>query len=67
MIRNLASVPFLGLMGWGAVSTNRKYGVDALSGATIQINRQALGELKGTLPKGKIGNHEMSNSFWEVT
>lgn len=59
-IRNLASVPFLGLMGWGAASTNKKYGVDALSGATIQINRQALGELKGTLPKGKIGNHEMS-------
>ncbi len=59
-IRNLASVPFLGLMGWGAVSTNKKYGMDALSGATIQINRQALGELKGTLPKGKIGNHEIS-------
>ncbi len=60
VIRNLVSVPFLGLMGWGAVSANRKYGIDALSGATIQINRQALGELKGTLPKGKIGNHEIS-------
>jgi uncharacterized membrane protein YphA (DoxX/SURF4 family) len=60
VIRNLASLPFLGLMGWGAVSTNKKYGIDALSGATIQINRQALGALKGTLPKGKIGNHEIS-------
>ncbi len=60
VIRNLASVPFLGLMGLGAVNANKKYGIDALSGATIQINRQALGELWGTLPKGKIGKHEIS-------
>ncbi len=59
-IRNLVSVPFLGLMGWGAISTNKKYGIDALSGATIQINREALGELKGRLPKGKLGDHEIS-------
>jgi len=60
VIRNLASVPFLGLMGWGAASTNRKYGIDALSGATIKIDSAALGELKGKLPLGKIGNHEIS-------
>ncbi len=60
VIRNLASVPFLGLMGWGAVSTNRKYGIDALSGATIKIDSAALGELKGKLPLGKIGKHEIS-------
>ncbi len=60
VIRNLASVPFLGLMGWGAVSTNKKYGIDALSGATIKIDSAALGELKGKLPLGKIGNHEIS-------
>jgi len=59
-IRNLVSVPFLGLMGWGAVSTNKKYGIDALSGATIQIDRAALGELKGKLPMGKLGDHEIS-------
>ena len=59
-IRNLISVPFLGLMGWGAVSTNKKYGIDALSGATIQIDRKALGELKGKLPTGKLGDHEIS-------
>jgi hypothetical protein len=60
VIRNLASVPFLGLMGWGAASTNKKYGIDALSGATIKIDSAALGELKGKLPLGKIGNHEIS-------
>ena len=60
LLKNLASVPFLGLMGWGAFSTQRKYGIDALSGATIQINRVALGELKGVLPKGRIGSHEIS-------
>jgi len=60
MLKNLASVPFLGLMGWGAINTNRKYGIDALSGATIQIDRTSPGELKGVLPRGKIGNHEIS-------
>jgi uncharacterized membrane protein YphA (DoxX/SURF4 family) len=60
LIRNLASLPFLGLLGWGAVSANRKYGVDALSGATIQIDRQTLGELKNKISRGKIGKHEIS-------
>ncbi|MCJ7820097.1 MAG: DoxX family membrane protein, partial [Bacteroidales bacterium] len=60
MLKNLASVPFLGLMGWGAINTNRKYGIDALSGATIRIDRTSPGELKGVLPRGKIGNHEIS-------
>jgi phosphoheptose isomerase len=31
-----------------------------MSGATIQVNRIALKELKGELPKGKLGNHELS-------
>ena len=31
-----------------------------MSGATIQLNQVALSELKGTLPKGKIGDHEIS-------
>jgi len=60
LIRNLASLPFLGLMGWGAYTTGKKYGIDALSGATIQLDRAALGELKGVLPKGKIAGHEIS-------
>jgi hypothetical protein len=60
MVKNLASLPILGLMGWWSAENSKKYGVDVMSGATIQLNQTALGELKGVLPKGKIGNHEIS-------
>ena len=58
-LKNLATLPFLGAMGWGAF---RHAGneVDVMSGATIQLNFSSLSELKGELPKGKIGKHEIS-------
>ena len=59
-LKNLVSLPALGLIGWGAYENSRRYGIDVMSGATIQLNRQELSELKGTLPRGKIGNHEIS-------
>ena len=59
-LKNLATIPVLGAMGWGAVHNFKTYGVDVMSGATIQIKRTALNELKGELPKGKIGKHELS-------
>lgn len=59
-LKELATLPALGLLGWGAYRSNRLYEIDASSGATVQINRVALTELKGELPKGKLGNHEMS-------
>ena len=59
-IKNLASIPVLGLMGWGAYDNSRRYGIDVMSGATIMLDRKDLSELKGVLPKGKIGNHEIS-------
>jgi uncharacterized membrane protein YphA (DoxX/SURF4 family) len=60
VIKDLASLPLLGLMGWGAWQNGRRYGVDVMSGATIQVNKQDLSELKGQLPYGKIGNHEIN-------
>ena len=60
VLKNLATLPVLGALGLGAFRVKGKYGVDVLSGATIQVNAAALGELKGTLPKGKIGPHTMS-------
>ncbi len=60
LLKNLATLPALGLVGWGALQRHRKYGVDTLSGATIQIGEADLSELKGELPKGKIGEHEIS-------
>lgn len=59
-LKNLASLPVLGLMGWGAFRNQHNNGVDVTSGATIQVKQMALSELKGELPKGKIGKHEIS-------
>jgi uncharacterized membrane protein YphA (DoxX/SURF4 family) len=60
VVKNLASLPVLGALGWMSYKSNSKYGVDVMSGATIQLNKSALGELNGVLPKGKVGNHEIS-------
>jgi hypothetical protein len=38
----------------------KKYGIDTLSGATIQLKTADLRKLEGTLPAGKIGNHTIS-------
>jgi len=59
-LKNLATLPVLGAMGWGAVDHFNTYGVDVMSGATIQVKRTELKDLKGQLPKGKIGQHEIS-------
>ncbi len=58
-LKNLATLPLLGAMGWGAFRHSKKQ-VDVMSGATIQLNFSSLEELKGELPKGKIGPHELS-------
>jgi uncharacterized membrane protein YphA (DoxX/SURF4 family) len=60
VLKNISVIPLLGLMGWGALIKNKKTDVDVMSGATIQLNKLALGELKGALPKGKLGKHEIS-------
>ena len=59
-LKDLATLPVLGLFTWGGYQSNKIYGADTLSGATIQLSRVALGELKGELPKGKLGKHELS-------
>lgn len=59
-LKNIASIPILGILGWFSFQNNKKYSVDVMSGATIQLNQTALGELKGVLPKGKIGKFEIS-------
>ena len=60
VLKNLATLPLLGFMGFLAARSSKKYNFDVMSGATIQLNQAAISELKGTLPKGKIGNHEIS-------
>jgi len=60
LLKDLAALPVLGLFGWGAGRSAKLYGIDTLSGAAIQIDQVALGELKGELPKGKVGPHDLS-------
>ncbi len=59
-LKNLATLPVLGFMGWGAFRNLNTYGADVMSGATIQVSQTGLSELKGALPAGKIGKHEIS-------
>ncbi len=60
VLKNLATLPILGIVGWSGYREAEKNSIDVTSGATIRINQLALSELKGTLPKGKIGEHEIS-------
>ena len=60
LLKNLATLPVLGLFGWGASQRIKLYGTDTLSGATIQLQQVAISDLKGELPKGKLGPHEVT-------
>jgi len=60
LLKDLAALPVVGLLGWGASQRIKLYGTDTLSGATIQLQQVALNELKGELPKGKLGPHEIT-------
>lgn len=60
VLKNLVSLPVLGVMGWGAFSMQKKFGIDTLSGATIKLKTADLRKLEGNLPTGKIGTHEIS-------
>lgn len=59
-LKNLATIPALGVIGFGAFRDSQQFGVDTLSGATIQIGGADIKDLKGELPKGKIGELEFS-------
>jgi uncharacterized membrane protein YphA (DoxX/SURF4 family) len=59
-LKNLATIPALGIIGFGAFREAREFGVDTLSGATIQIGGADIKDLKGPMPMGKIGSHEIS-------
>ncbi len=59
-LKNLATLPALGIIGLGAFRESQEYGADTLSGATIKVGGTDISQLKGTLPTGKLGNHEIS-------
>ena len=70
LLRDLISIPFLGAFAYGLYrkrkwdSFEKKFLIgraDAISGATIKsFQFTTLEDLKGTIPKGKIGDFELS-------
>ena len=59
-IKNLSTIPVLCAVGWNGIRNLRNEGVDVMTGATIQVGESALKDLKGELPKGKLGNLRIS-------
>ncbi len=60
LVTNLAAVPFLGALGYGAAKKYNWEKSHAITGATIQLKEAKLEELKGELPKGKLGTIDTS-------
>ena len=57
---NLFTLPMLGIMGAGGHRNHREHGIDVMSGATITTGAVDIGKLKGELPKGRLGDLEIS-------
>ena len=60
LIKGLVSLPFFGGIIYSAFSRDSSANPDAFSGATVALKKYDLKDLKGQLPKGKLGNIEMS-------
>ena len=60
LLKNLASVPLLGVFAAGAVQKYKWESVNSITGATIKVSNTQLRDLKGELQKGKIKNFEIS-------
>ena len=59
-LKSVAAVPALGLAAGGGAATNGTGKVDGVSGATVQVSASQLEDLKGELPRGRIGKFEIS-------
>jgi uncharacterized membrane protein YphA (DoxX/SURF4 family) len=59
-LKHIATLPMLGVMGYGASRHYQHGAVDAFSGATRKIVVPTVNDLVGELPKGKIGKFEIS-------
>ncbi len=60
VMTNLAAVPFLGALGYGAAKKYEWEKVHAITGATIKLQPVKLEDLQGELPKAKLGNLSVS-------
>ncbi len=60
LIKGLVSLPFFGVVIYSAAKAASLKSMDSGTGATMVIKTFNLSDLKGTLPKGKIGKTEFS-------
>ena len=60
LIKNLAFLPFFGTFFYGAYKKNEWESVNAFTGASIKVSDTELKDLKGELPKGRLGDLEIS-------
>ena len=63
LLKGLAVLPIFGGMLIGAVSRTKSLDPDILSGATIALKKADIADLKGELPRGKLGNLEVSRLY----
>jgi uncharacterized membrane protein YphA (DoxX/SURF4 family) len=60
LIKNLAFLPFFGTFFYGAYKKNEWDSINAFTGASIKVSDSKLNDLQGELPKGRLGNLEIS-------
>ncbi len=60
LLKGLVTLPFFGGVVYAAAAREANAEPDILSGATIAMKKFDLRDLKGEMPKGKIGDLEMS-------
>jgi uncharacterized membrane protein YphA (DoxX/SURF4 family) len=60
ILAGLATVPVLGAFSYACARHPKAEDMDGLTGATIIFNNPSLKDLKGDLPKGRIGDLQMS-------
>ncbi len=59
-MRNLALLPVFGVFFYGAYKKYHWEKVNAITGATIKVSDSTLTDLKGDLPRGRLGDLEIS-------
>ncbi len=59
-LTGLITIPCAGGFAYAFANDPRRNAPDGMSGATIQLKELSIDELAGTLPKGKIGDLEMT-------
>ncbi|MFW5820320.1 MAG: DoxX family membrane protein [Bacteroidota bacterium] len=60
VLKSLATLPFAGGVIYAAASKAEATALDGNTGATMALQNYDLGDLKGEMPRGKIGDMEIS-------